>query len=391
MPHYDYPSQSRDTPSGFWNLLAGMLIVTAINCLGLWAFGLLHFGGRVPDVHNPNAIERTPVPRSEHNSEESERIRLYKTTMPSVVNVDTLAYSLTGYLEEEEKKQGTGSGFFWDDEGRIVTNFHVVRDALALTAQGKVVINDNRQIKVSLASGETTTARLVGIAPDNDLAVIQLTKMPEGGVRKIALGTSSDLEVGQTVYAIGSPFGQSFTLTSGIISALGRSIQSPSQHIILGVIQTDASLNPGNSGGPLLDKDGRLIGVNAAITSPTGGSVGLGYAIPVDTVNKVVTELIRTGRVAQPYIGAEYVLEESAVRQMGIVQGVVVRRVRPGSPAAASGLRSGDIIIAVDKTKIIGLADLDRALGGVKVGDALTFTIRRKRQELEIAIQVEGI
>lgn len=389
MSSFDYPRRS--PANSTLSILGGMLLVAVLVGIALWGLGIFHFGSKAPPPANdPDAKPREVVSRGPIAADESERVTVYRNCRPCVVNVDTLVSSQRGFNDVQEERQGTGSGFFWDDAGRIVTNFHVVRDALAIS-NNKVVIAPGRRIAVTLASGETIDARLVGIAPDNDLAVIQLKKLPEAGVKKITVGSSSDLEVGYTVYAIGSPFGQSFTFTHGIISALDRSIQSPSQHIITGVIQVDAPINPGNSGGPLLDREGRLIGVNTAITSPIGGSVGLGYAIPADTVNNVVTNLIKSGRDPQPYIGAVYFLDEKKVRRAGIPKGVFVNSVRAGSPASAAGLRAGDLILKVNGQEIVGLADLERIQNKFRVGDTIVFGIQRDDLEVDVSIKVEGI
>lgn len=391
MDRYDYAFPRRDKQSNAWAILGGIAIAIVLAAIVLWALGIIPFGRHDGPLHDPNVRERAPAPRTDHTSLEQERIHLYKTASPSVVSIDTMAANQRGAFDDDEKNLGTGSGFFWDDQGRIVTNFHVIRPALALTNQSQVVVNPSRRIMATLNTGESIPTELVGIAPDTDLAVIKLTRLPAGGVKKVTVGASNDLVVGQSAYAIGTPFGQKTSLTCGVISALDRSIQSPTQAIITGVIQTDAALNPGNSGGPLYDKDVRLIGVNTAITTPSGGSVGIGYAIPVDTVNSVVTQIIRSGRVVQPYIGAEYVLEEWYVRRMGIAKGVVIKSVKRPSPAATAGLLPGDIILKANDKEIVGLADLERVLGRVKVGDTLNFTIRRRGQELEIPVQVEGI
>ena len=390
MNNYEPQYSRRQQISTPWAVFILTVLGTVLAGVILWNLGLISSGRQPPAPHNPTVKQREPAPRTDRDPDEIERINLYKSVKPSVVNVDTLASASGGVLRDEETSLGTGSGFFWDDDGRIVTNFHVLRDALALDDQDQVVIHPDRKILVTLASGESILVRLVGVAPDQDLGVIQLTRLPKT-IYKMAVGTSNDLEVGQSVYAIGNPFGQRSTFTRGIISALNRSIQSPTQHIISGVIQTDAALNPGNSGGPLLDKDGRLIGVTAAITSPSGGSVGLGYAIPVDTVNRVVTELIQNGRTAQPYIGAEYVLEEAYIRRMGITSGVVIRKIAPRSPAETAGLQPGDIIVKVNGTDTAGLTQLEQVLNNVKIGDMLTFTIRRKKQEFDVSVRVEGI
>jgi len=389
MTNFDYHPPRRNPPPTPWSVLGGMLIVASATALVLWLLGVFPFGRQAPE-HNPDAQPRAVAPRTDRNSDEVERIGVYKRTLPSVVNVDMRAYT-QGLLNEEERNVGTGTGFFWDNQGRIVTNFHVVRGSITLDQNNKPAINPARQIMVTLSSGETIPATLVGVDPGSDLAVIMLNKLPADSVKEITVGSSDDLEVGQTVYAIGSPFGQPFSFTRGIISALGRTIQSPSQQIISNVIQTDAALNPGNSGGPLLDKDGRLIGVNAAITSPSGGSVGIGYAIPVKTVNEVVPELIRSGRVAQPYIGMVF-YDDSTVRRAGIRKGVVVRDFTARSPARAAGLRPNDIITKANGTEIVGLADLQRVFNTVKVGDSITFTVQRNNDQiLDIDVHVEGI
>jgi S1-C subfamily serine protease len=391
MPYSDYPPPRRPNVPTPWSVLGGMLIVAVLVGLVLWSLGVFHLGKPAPPPNDPNAREREPAPASDPDAIEQRRIAIYKAARPAVVNVDTLAYAGRNFGSDEEQKSGTGSGFFWDDDGRIVTNFHVVRDALALDRNNHVIIHPDRKVVVTLANGDSAATRLVGIAPDWDLAVIQLTRLPEGGVKKIEIGQSSTLEVGMTAYAIGSPLGEKFTYTHGMISALGRAIQSPTEHIINDVIQHDAPINPGNSGGPLLDRDGHLIGVNTAIRSPSGGSVGLGYAIPVDTVNRVVTDIIRNGRTAQPYIGAEFVLNEKAVRSYGIAKGVVVRAVRPHSPAADAGLEAGDIITKVNDQDIVGVADLQRVLNHARIGDTITFSVRRREGEVQVPVKVEGI
>lgn len=387
--NYYYP---RDRHANPWPTLGGIFVLTIMIAGLLWGLGVFRLGSEAPAPHNPSVKEREVSARTDFKPEELERITVYENTSPSVVNVDTLAYTVNRLnWTEAQQRQGTGTGFFWDDAGRIVTNFHVVKDALAVTSASDVVIANNRKIMVTLSNGEAIEARLVGIAPESDLAVIQLTRLPAGGVKKITIGTSKDLKVGQTVYAIGSPFGQQSTMTNGIVSALHREIESPTNQPILDVIQTNAALNPGNSGGPLLDKDGRLIGVNTAITSPSGGSVGIGYAIPVDTVNEKVTDIIRNGRPALPYIGADFVLPEARVRQMGFAKGVMIYRVQPHSPAAEAGLQPGDVIVKAKDSDIGGIADFNRAMGRVKVGDALSLTILREGEPMKVQLKVEGI
>ena len=197
------------------------------------------------------------TPRGDRDALEQERIAVFKKSSPGVVNVDTLRIQRSGYAGMSERMQGTGSGFVWDDKGHIVTNFHVVQDSLQVESNGTVSKKPTAEIRVTLADRTSWNARLVGIAPDNDLAVLQIDAATDK-LKPLPVGSSSDLEVGQTVYAIGNPFGQSLTFTHGIVSALDREIQSVTDRPITGVIQTDASLNPGKPGGPLLDREGRL-------------------------------------------------------------------------------------------------------------------------------------
>ncbi len=219
--------------------------------------------------------------------------------------------------------EGTGSGFIWDEGGHIVTNYHVIKGA------------DGAH--VTLADHTTYRASLVGAAPDKDLAVLHIDA-PKDKLVPIRIGNSTDLQVGQMAYAIGNPFGLDLTLTTGVISALGREIQSVTKRTIKNVIQTDAAINPGNSGGPLLDSAGRLIGVNTAIYSPSGSSAGIGFAIPVDEVNRVVPQLIKNGKVERPGLGVQ-VAHDQLARELGVQKGAVIVRAFRNSPAAKAGLR----------------------------------------------------
>jgi 2-alkenal reductase len=258
---------------------------------------------------------------------------------------------------------GTGSGFIWDQAGHVVTNNHVVAIA--------------DELGVLLGGEQALSARLVGAAPWADLAVIKLTTPPDN-LRPIPLGRSSDLVVGQSVYAIGNPFGLSRSLTTGVISALDRRLPTALGREVAGVIQTDAAVNPGNSGGPLIDSSGRLIGVNTAILAPTGSFTGVGFAIPVDTVNRIVPELIRNGRARLPGIGIVPLSEEIA-SQYGL-RGVVVQAVRPNSTAAQAGLqgidqgRLGDVIVAAGGKPVGTVADLSLALERVGIGNRAQLT-----------------
>ena len=283
--------------------------------------------------------------------------------------------------------RGAGSGFSWDDRGHLVTNYHVVAGAAAA--------------RVQLADGRETDASLVGASPAHDLAVlkIDLTNPPA----PLPLGSSHDLKVGQITFAIGNPFGLDWTLTTGIISALDRSLPSEDgRSLIEHLIQTDAAINPGNSGGPLLDSAGRLIGVNTAIFSPSGASAGVGFAVPVDTVNRVVPQLIARGKYVRPALGIEVDerLNQMITRRLGVT-GVAVLRVTPGSPAAAAGLRGvrtqadgaivpGDVIVQVDGTRVESVARLLGRLDDHQVGDTVRLEVLRDGETREVSVALES-
>jgi S1-C subfamily serine protease len=287
-------------------------------------------------------------------------------------------------LNVQEVPEGTGSGFVWDQDGHIVTNYHVVRGAQAA--------------KVTLADHSTWNASLVGVSPSHDLAVLYIDA-PKNKLPPILIGTSGDLQVGQKTLAIGNPFGLDHTLTTGVVSAVGRDIKGQSGTVLEGMIQTDAAINPGNSGGPLLDSAGRLIGVNSAIVSPSGAYAGIGFAIPVDTVNQVVPEIIRYGNVARPTIGVRLATPQLA-RQLGVDSGALVFDVIPNSGATKAGLHGtrrdrdgnvslGDVIVAVDGQQVENPLDLNRLVGKHRVGDQVKLTIVRndERQDVEVTLQ----
>jgi S1-C subfamily serine protease len=239
----------------------------------------------------PAAAQRADVPtrpvtpRGPLAADELANIEVFKRLSPSVVHITTLEVARDFFSRSvQQVPRGTGTGFVWDSQGHVVTNFHVIQGGDAA--------------RVTLADQSTHRATLVGAFPDRDLAVLKIN-LPRERLHPIPVGTSRDLQVGQKVYAIGNPFGLDQTLTTGIVSALNREIDSVNQRTIRGVIQTDAAINPGNSGGPLLDSAGRLIGVNTAIYSPSGGSAGIGFAIPVDEVNRIVPRLIKEGRITR--------------------------------------------------------------------------------------------
>ena len=346
---------------------------------------LWYFWPRGPgDLYDPSAQPRPITPAGDLAADEKATINLYKQTIPSVVHITTLALRQDFFtLDIRAVPEGTGSGFIWDKEGRVVTNFHVIRNA--------------DRAKVTLWDQTTLDAALVGAYPDKDLAVLKIDAPPEK-LRPIPIGTSHDLQVGQKAFAIGNPFGLDFTLTTGIISALGREIKSVNQRTIRGVIQTDAAINPGNSGGPLLDSSGRLIGVNTAIYSPSGAYAGIGFAIPVDEVNRIVPQLIRYGRIRRPSIGIDW---ESGTytRRLGL-PGVLVVNVHPGGPAAKAGIRPtrrdrfgrlvlGDLIVRIDGEPVNSVNDLLDILERHQPGDTIRVTVQRDGELLELPVTLE--
>jgi S1-C subfamily serine protease len=279
-----------------------------------------------------------------------------------------------------EVPQGTGSGFLWDRQGHVVTNFHVLQGSDSSV--------------VTLSDQSNWKAAVVGVEPDKDLAVLRISA-PADKLPPILVGTSKGLQVGQKVFAIGNPFGLDETLTTGIVSALGRTIDAVTGRKIQNVIQTDAAINPGNSGGPLLDSAGRLIGVNTQIASPSGASAGIGFAVPVDTVNEVVPELIAHGRIVRPRLGIVPATEGIA-RQLGVT-GVLVLSVQEGSGAAKAGLQGterdregslilGDIIVGVAGKDVASYDDLVTALEKQKVGDTVPVKIVRNDRTLTVAV-----
>ena len=337
-------------------------------------------------LNDPRAISRAVVPRGELTSGEKSTIALFRQASPSVVHITAIAVQRDLFtLNLYQIPEGTGSGFIWDNSGKIITNFHVIQNA------------DVAQ--VTLGDQTTWKARRVGMAPDKDLAVLHIDA-PASRLQPIPVGTSKDLMVGQSVFAIGNPFGLDQSLTTGVISALGREIESVTRRPIQGVIQTDAAINPGNSGGPLLDSAGRLIGVNTAIYSPSGASAGIGFAIPVDTVNRIVPELIRYGKVIRPGIGIQ-IAEDQIADRLG-VKGILVVEVIPGSSAAKAGIRPtqregsgrvhlGDVITAIDGKKVESANELFILLENYKIGDIVNITLLREGKTSQTKITLEAV
>ena len=320
----------------------------------------------------------TPVPAGKLADWEKANIGLFAAAAPSVVSITTEQLRLNAMMGAEVA-QGAGSGFVWDKVGHVVTNFHVIQGA--------------RTVYVQLSAGDPIPARVIGGARQYDIAVVKLSDVP-AGLRPLPVGTSKELSVGQAAYAIGNPFGLQRTLTTGIVSALERRLPTAAGREVRGVIQTDAAVNPGNSGGPLLDSAGRLIGVNTAILSESGTSAGIGFAIPVDLVARVVPDIIRHGRAPRPGLGI-VAADERVAAQLGI-RGVVVLGVARGSPAERAGLRPfvpgnpepGDIIVAANGKDTPALADLAAVLDDVGVGNEVTLKLRRGPSEREVKARV---
>ena len=353
------------------------LILVVLSGLLIW-----QFSARADSPVTPRAV----TPRGELAAEEKLTIELFRQASPSVVNITTVAVRKDIFtLNQFEIPSGTGSGFIWDNAGNIVTNFHVIQGA--------------DSFQVTLSNHSTWKARLIGKASNKDIAVVRIDA-PKNQLRPILVGTSKKLQVGQKVFAIGNPFGLDQTLTTGIISALGREIESktPPRRPIRGVIQTDAAINPGNSGGPLLDSAGRLIGVNTAIASPSGASAGIGFAIPVDTVNRIVPQLIRHGRVIRPWLGVVAAGDQHARRFAQT--GVLILEVAQGSAADKAGIRPmwrdskgrfrlGDVIVAINSDKVESVNDLFLFLEKYNVGDTVDLVLLRNgsRQHVKVTLQ----
>jgi S1-C subfamily serine protease len=347
--------------------------------LGLWSFWAV-----IPKPWrdlDPEADQRPVAARGTVADFEATTIEVFRSAAPAVVHITTLVNAAGPFsLDVQQIPEGTGSGFVWDKEGHIVTNFHVIQNASAAV--------------IVLADGTSWQGRLVGSYPAKDLAVLAIDA-PGRQLQPITVGSSADLQVGQTAFAIGNPFGLDQTLTAGVVSTLDREIGSVPGHAIRNIIQTDAAINPGNSGGPLLDSAGRLIGVNSAILSPSGVFSGVGFAIPADEVNRIVTQLIRHGTVIRPSLGVA-LAPDQLTRRLG-VEGVLVMRVDPAGPAARAGLRPtrrdaagnvrlGDMILAIADDATGSTEDFFAALEEREPGDEVTLTILRDGQRMTLPV-----
>ncbi|KAL2500050.1 Protease Do-like 1 [Abeliophyllum distichum] len=366
---------SDDSSNSLKKLLDSFFVVCTSVALSVSLF--------VADVDSASAFVVT-TPRK-LQTDELATVRLFQENTPSVVYITNLAVRQDAFtLDVLEVPQGSGSGFVWDAQGHIVTNYHVIRGA--------------SDLKVTLGDQSTYDAKVVGFDQDKDVAVLRIDA-PKDKLRPIPIGVSADLLVGQKVYAIGNPFGLDHTLTTGVISGLRREISSAATgRPIQDVIQTDAAINPGNSGGPLLDSAGNLIGINTAIYSPSGASSGVGFSIPVDTVGGIVDQLVRFGKVTRPILGIKFAPDQS-VEQLG-VSGVLVLDAPPNGPAGKAGLQStkrdaygrlilGDIITSINGKKVSNGSDLYRILDQCKVGDKIMVEVLRGDHLEKIPIILE--
>ena len=309
--------------------------------------------------------------------DEENNISIYRQIGPGVVNITSVVIQ-RDFFFNPVPREGAGSGSIIDTEGHILTNHHVIRDS--------------SKLEVTLSDGSKWKAKFVGADPGNDLAVIKIDA-PRERLTVIPMGDSSVLEVGQKVLAIGNPFGLGQTLTTGIISSLGRSIRSEAGILIEDVIQTDAAINPGNSGGPLLDSEGKIIGINSAIISPTGASVGIGFAIPVNTAKRILPELIQKGYVSYPWIGASvFPLIPEFAKSLGlkVERGAMIMEVVRGGPADKAGLRGGDRQVQVGNVVLPVGGDVIMEFDGEKVtsSDELIRLIRARRPGDRVALKV---
>jgi S1-C subfamily serine protease len=381
----DYPGPSRSPVASIWPLA---VIVLAL-VVGVQALYHRATGSRQA-VPATAYVSRPIAPSGDLAEDERSTIALFKQASRSVVYITTAAVGRDFNLNTLEVQRGTGTGFVWDEYGHIVTNFHVVDGA-------------NRW-RVTLGDQSKWDAQIVGKAPDRDLAVLRI-QAPGETLQPLLIGASGDLEVGQKVFAIGNPFGLDQTLTTGIISGLGRQIQAKTGRTIDGMIQTDAAINPGNSGGPLLDSRGRLIGVNTAIISPTEASVGIGFAIPVDTVQRTVPQLLQFGKIIRPGLSVTFAPDQ-VMQRIGL-SGVLIIRVQRDGAAAQAGIRPtrrspdgdvllGDVIVAVDGKPVKVVEDLQSILDDCEIGQHVKLTIirgigTRAEETLEVPVVLQAV
>ena len=366
-------------------------LLHSIRVLLFILIGLLAVVYLLPPIENlllsMTAKPRAVTPRGDLADREKTNIEIFHQASPSVVFITTLTDRVNIWTRDITRiPKGNGSGFVWDRYGHIVTNYHVIEGVSA----AHVRLEDQRSFK----------AVLVGASPEHDLAVLRI-QVPVGRPEPLPIGTSHDLQVGQEVFAIGNPFGLDHTLTTGVISALNRSIKSEDGKTIKDLIQTDAAINPGNSGGPLLDSAGRLIGVNTAIYSPSGAYAGIGFTVPVDTVNRVVPNLIAQGRYQRPTLGVvvDDRISSLITEEMG-VEGVMILKIESGSPADEVGLRGarivgdngvipGDIILTIEDQPVSDTEMLLDALDQYSIGDRVRIRFLRRGEVQEVDVMLE--
>jgi S1-C subfamily serine protease len=374
----------------------GALAACALTLAGVWAYSSLTERSAVASrVESPGpSVPVVPVALSTgtaSSTDEQDNIAIYQNLNEGVVNITTQVLGYNWFLEAVPQDGGTGSGFIIDKKGYILTNNHVIANADKIT--------------VTLADGSQQEATLVGKDVENDLAVVKID--PKGrNLTVLPLGTSTGLKVGMKVLAIGNPFALDRTMTRGIVSALGRPLKEDNGIVIHELIQTDASINPGNSGGPLINSKGEVIGINTMIYSPAGGSVGIGFAVPIDTARRIVPDLIANGRVARGWIDITPVqVFPQLVRyaSLPVDKGILVSKVAPGGQAAQAGLKGGDpnqgvrygqsilylggdIITAINGVEVGALADLYSALESSKPGDKVKVTVVRGTRKVDLTV-----
>lgn len=353
--------------------LASLLLLCGLlTSYALWVTGC---------TQRVEAAPRPITPRGELTAEERSNIEVFETWKGSVVFISTSKRVVDFWTRNVlSVPRGTGSGFVWDEQGHVVTNMHVIAGAAGAT--------------VKLADGSDYPASLVGVSPAHDIAVLKIA--PSGKpLVPVAIGTSDDLRVGQKVFAIGNPFGLDWTLTTGIVSALGRSLDKEGGGVIRHLIQTDAAINPGNSGGPLLDSAGRLIGVNTAIYSPSGASAGVGFAVPVDTVNRVVPQIIAHGHYSPPSLDVEAddMLSRAVARQLG-VEGVAVMRGAAPFRGAQLDARNlvvpGDVILSIEGKRVRTAAQLAAILDDYKAGSEVSVEVWREGKQVQLRARLKA-
>ena len=340
---------------------------------------------------NPSSV--VPVSNSsDYTQDEQQNINVYNQCNEAVVNINTQVVAYDWFLEPYVQDGGSGSGSIIDKRGYILTNVHVIQDAT--------------KIYVSLYDGTQYEAKVVGQDLDSDLAVIKFDPPAGMDLKTIAFGSSSALKVGQKVIAIGNPFGMERTMTTGIVSGLGRPIQNSNKRIIRNMIQTDTAINPGNSGGPLLDTKGRMVGINTMIMSSSGSSAGVGFAVPSETAIRVVSDLIKYGKVQRGTIDATMIQLNASIAQyagLDVSSGILISEIEKGGNAEKAGLKGGtkaayygsrrsiiylggDVITKIDNIKIESLADYYSALESKKPGEQVTVVVRRNKKDVTIKL-----